>query len=201
MQARDPKHDQNLIPKTPDPSERPRPRWRLRRNPTTPTPVQYPSRITSWGLTCIRAIAAVANVANPLRRPPGAILSPVRPRSLAGALNAEAEGDDGGGPEGVGAPAPHRLAWGGVDFWNDPPGRTYITAGEGEQRNKEQEQPTSSRWRHLTPEGGDSRRKGIFWPVLSHFLRLVPIYSPRYSLKQASGPGVIQRLAIGWHPC
>jgi len=77
---------------------------------------QYPSRIMSWGLTCIRAIAAAAKVANPLRRPPGAILSPVRPRSLAGALNAEAEGDDGGGPEGVGAPAPHRLAWGGVDF-------------------------------------------------------------------------------------
>jgi len=82
-------------------------------------------------LTCIRAIAAAAKVAIPRRRPPGAILSPVRPRSLAGALNAEAEGRRRG--RGTGWGHPHRTDWrgGGVDFWNEPPGQPYITAGEG----------------------------------------------------------------------
>jgi len=158
MQARDPKHDQNLIPKTPDPSER----RRRRRNPTTPTPVQYPSRIMSWGLTCIRAIAAAAKVANPRRRPPGAILSPVRPRSLAGALNAEAEGDDGGSAEGVGAPAPHRLAWGGVDFleWSSRP-NLY---NGGWRRTAEQGTRAAHEFAMAPPHAGGRRqpKKGNF---------------------------------------
>lgn len=137
----------------PDHSER-RP---LRRDPTTLTrhgansTLQHPSSIVSVGLTCIRAIAAAAKVTNPRRRPTVTILSPVRPRYLAAALNAEAEGGDGGG-----APAQHRLAcgdWGGVDFFfgrNLP--AELITAGEGSPRIRVAPEETAA-------------EKGVFWPV------------------------------------
>lgn len=135
---------------------RPQPRP-LRRDPTTlmrhgaNSTLQNPSRIVSLGLTCIRAIAAAAKVTNPRRRPTVTILSPVRPRYLAAALNAEAEGGDAGG-----APAQHRLAcgdWGGVDFFfgrNLP--AELITAGEGSPRIRVAPEETAA-------------EKGVFWPV------------------------------------